>query len=213
MAATPTFDNIPEDKRTRILDASLQEFAAHGFAGASLNRLARQCGIAKGSLFQYFSNKQGLFQCVVDHGVALFADRLRQARQDTASLPLEERLTRLLVEGVAFSRQQPHLFSLLLRIARTPQAGGAQAHAVMAATLRQLTARFLLPLLEAARQRGEVAPDIRPEAAIFLVETLAERFLAEFHADPGLDLDLARRRAGELARLMLHGLAHGAPAC
>ncbi|HBR06022.1 MAG TPA: TetR/AcrR family transcriptional regulator, partial [Desulfovibrio sp.] len=36
--ASETFANLPEDKRQRVLDAAIEEFAEHGFQGASMNR-------------------------------------------------------------------------------------------------------------------------------------------------------------------------------
>ncbi len=45
-----TFRQLPPDKRERVLDAALAEFADQGYQAASLNRLVAQAGIAKGSL-------------------------------------------------------------------------------------------------------------------------------------------------------------------
>ncbi|MCA1987383.1 MAG: TetR/AcrR family transcriptional regulator, partial [Desulfovibrio sp.] len=64
MSATETFAKIDPEKRARILEASLQEFAEYGYAQASINRVVQRCAIAKGSIFQYFSSKEGLFAYV-----------------------------------------------------------------------------------------------------------------------------------------------------
>lgn len=44
-----------------MIRAAQAEFGAHGFAGASLNTIARKAGVAKGSLFQYFEDKASLY--------------------------------------------------------------------------------------------------------------------------------------------------------
>ena len=41
-----------------ILRAALAEFAAHGFADASLNRIIEAAGISKGSLYYYFDTRR-----------------------------------------------------------------------------------------------------------------------------------------------------------
>ncbi len=54
MTARQTFLNLPETKRRRITDVAVKEFAAQGYAGASINRMIDRLQIAKGSIFQYF---------------------------------------------------------------------------------------------------------------------------------------------------------------
>ena len=50
-----------EAKRTRIVDEALRHFAAQGYHAARIEDLAAQLGVAKGSIFQYFGSKAGLF--------------------------------------------------------------------------------------------------------------------------------------------------------
>ena len=49
------------DKRERILGAAMRHFAEAGYEAARVEDLARELGIAKGSVFQHFGNKEGLF--------------------------------------------------------------------------------------------------------------------------------------------------------
>ena len=49
-----------------MLTAALTEFADQGYQAASLNRMVAQAGIAKGSLYQYFPNKEGIFAYLPD---------------------------------------------------------------------------------------------------------------------------------------------------
>jgi AcrR family transcriptional regulator len=53
-------------KRERVLRAAMQEFGEHGYSTGSLNTIAREAGIAKGSLFQYFTDKLEFFAYVCD---------------------------------------------------------------------------------------------------------------------------------------------------
>lgn len=49
-------------RREAILAAALDEFAERGFEGARLDDVARRAGIAKGTIYLYFSDKEALFQ-------------------------------------------------------------------------------------------------------------------------------------------------------
>ncbi|MBK5222908.1 MAG: TetR/AcrR family transcriptional regulator [Acidimicrobiia bacterium] len=58
---TATWERLPAARRDAIVAAAEAEFAAKGFSRGSLNVIAREAGVAKGSLFQYFDDKLGLF--------------------------------------------------------------------------------------------------------------------------------------------------------
>jgi AcrR family transcriptional regulator len=63
----PRFEKLALRKRERILEASAHEFAAHGFDGASLNRILERAEISKGAAYYYFDDKADLFATVVRH--------------------------------------------------------------------------------------------------------------------------------------------------
>jgi AcrR family transcriptional regulator len=55
----------PERTRGKILAAALEEFAAHGFAGARVDEIARRAKINKRMLYHYYADKDGLFRAVL----------------------------------------------------------------------------------------------------------------------------------------------------
>lgn len=61
-----TFYNLPEKKRNKIINLSLLEFAQHSYRTASLSRIVEKAGIVKGSMYQYFKNKKGLYLYLID---------------------------------------------------------------------------------------------------------------------------------------------------
>src|SRR4029077_16775963 len=50
------------ERRDAILSAALDEFSARGFAPARLDDVARRAGVAKGTIYLYFRDKEALFQ-------------------------------------------------------------------------------------------------------------------------------------------------------
>ncbi len=55
------FEGLPLEKRERIINAALREFASGGYGKASTNAICRDAGISKGALFLYFGSKKDLF--------------------------------------------------------------------------------------------------------------------------------------------------------
>jgi AcrR family transcriptional regulator len=54
-----------KQRHQEILAAAFEEFAANGYAATRLEDVARRGGIAKGTIYLYFKDKQGLFRAVV----------------------------------------------------------------------------------------------------------------------------------------------------
>lgn len=61
-----TFFNLDPEKRQAVVEASVKEFAEHPYEQASLSRIVENCGIAKGSMYQYFEDKLDLYLYIVD---------------------------------------------------------------------------------------------------------------------------------------------------
>ena len=56
----------PEGMRLRILEAAKQEFAAHGLAGARVDRIAAKAGANKRMLYYHVGNKEDLYLAVLE---------------------------------------------------------------------------------------------------------------------------------------------------
>ena len=57
----PRFHKLPPAQQRGILRVAFDEFAAHGFRSASLNRIIDAAGISKGSMYYYFDSKEELY--------------------------------------------------------------------------------------------------------------------------------------------------------
>jgi len=64
---TKTFFNLSEEKQLRILNACFMEFALHDYKQASITRIVKDLGIAKGSVFQYFGSKKELYHFLINY--------------------------------------------------------------------------------------------------------------------------------------------------
>lgn len=73
----------PEARRQAILKAGLAVFAAEGFAATKLDDVAEKAGVAKGTIYLHFRDKQDLFEQIVRDAVAPVIARL----ESVAELP------------------------------------------------------------------------------------------------------------------------------
>lgn len=82
-----------KDARSRILRAALEEFSEKGFHASTIDSIAERAEIAKGTVYRYFSTKEGLFNALKESTITEFVEL---ARQD---LSREEDILKI-IEGV-----------------------------------------------------------------------------------------------------------------
>ena len=57
---------LSEEKRQRILDAALRTFVRHGFYNAKVSEIAREAGVAHGTVYLYFKSKEHLLRTIFE---------------------------------------------------------------------------------------------------------------------------------------------------
>lgn len=64
-------ENLEPERQKRLFETAAEEFAAHGFDGASLNRILEKSGMSKSSLYYYFDDKADLFVTLIERSMAV----------------------------------------------------------------------------------------------------------------------------------------------
>ena len=72
------FENLSEDKKQRILEACIIEFAEKGYEKASTNTIIKQAEISKGILFHYFGNKKSMFLYIFEYCLQFFISEYKK---------------------------------------------------------------------------------------------------------------------------------------
>lgn len=62
-----SFENLPDEKKKKIIDVCIEEFAINGYEKTSTNVIVKKAGISKGILFHYFKNKKYLYLYLIDY--------------------------------------------------------------------------------------------------------------------------------------------------
>jgi AcrR family transcriptional regulator len=153
-ARPPRWRRRPEARPQQIVEAARRLFGAKGYFGATLDDVAREAGITKGTIYLYFASKEALFGEVV----RAYADEMFGAlRAEAASgRPGHARdLLRLLVTQLLRVFRRPDYQAMVRLIVgeagRFPDEVEAIYQDVLLERLRQLAALF-----EAAMDRGEM---------------------------------------------------------
>ena len=105
-----------EEKRLRILDAAVVEIAQHGYFQTTIAMIACRAGVADGTIYLYFKNKQELLYSVFERAMSVFISegRAQLTRRQGAEARLR-RLMELHLESVGRDRDLAVIFQVELR--------------------------------------------------------------------------------------------------
>ena len=112
----PRTQHARDEKRDRILVGAIRAFAAKGFHQTRVSDVAKAAGVADGTIYLYFDNKEALLAAIFDAAMARF---LRRGETILSSIdnPLEqlEILIRLHFEALGEDRELAVVFQIDLR--------------------------------------------------------------------------------------------------
>jgi AcrR family transcriptional regulator len=143
------------ERRQAILDAALEEFATSGFAATRLDDVARRAGVAKGTIYLYFQDKEALFQELVRTMLSPVVGTIAAA--DMADVPartIAETIADLFVHQIFGTRRKDVIRLIITEGWRFPKLADFYYHEVI-----ERVTGALRPLLSRAVARGELKSD------------------------------------------------------
>jgi len=185
---TEVFRRLKKEKREHIFGAAVEEFADQGYKNASMNTLARAAGVSKGSIFQYFRNKESLFDFVLSAATDKVKHYLRAVRDDSAGQDFFSRIKNLLHAGFRFIRKHPHLARIYFHVL---QSGDAPYGTKKLMALHRKAQGFLEDIVREGIERCELRADIDIKKTVYLLNTISNSLLRSYYIKflaPGSDL-------------------------
>lgn len=111
---TQTFFNLTDEKRIRIINAALEEFASYSFDQASIARIIKNAGIPRGSFYQYFENLKDLYKFIInlagEQKITYLKENVPQIEGD--GFDFFQTLRALCLAGLQFAEENPKLLAV-----------------------------------------------------------------------------------------------------
>jgi AcrR family transcriptional regulator len=140
------------ERRAAIVEAGLEEFVARGFAATRLDDVAKRAGVAKGTIYLHFKDKEALFEELVRTAIVPLINRLTAPPSPTGSI-------RDALEGFAKTFVQEVTTTRRGDIIRLIVAEGPRFPAIADFYYREVVSRGLAgmrALIEIGIARGEI---------------------------------------------------------
>lgn len=159
-----TFFNLPEEKRQMLIDIAVDEFASHPYGVASISKIVERAGIAKGSIYQYFVDKEDFYlylvEVAIERQMALLTEFVGGAEGDLFA-QLRWQMSATLRVGLA----APQLMRLLRRAVESdpPLRQGVDR------IIGSASDSHFLRMIEYGVARGEIDPGLDADLAAYVI--------------------------------------------
>jgi AcrR family transcriptional regulator len=140
------------ERRAAIVEAAMQEFIARGFAATRLDDIAERAGVAKGTIYLHFKDKESMFEELIRTAIVPLVGRLAGPPPASGSI-------RDMIESVALNFIQEIVSTPRADIVRLIIAEGPRFPAIADFYYREVISRGLAgmrALIELAIARGEI---------------------------------------------------------
>ena len=213
-----TFFNLPDKKRQKITDLAIAEFANNDYKNASITKIVKQAKIAKGSFYQYFEDKKELYLYLVDLASKEKLAFLQQAKPPEPNMKFFPYLRWLFGVGTQFDLTHPQLSQIVYRTVY----GDVPFRDEVLAMTQASSNEYIKQLVQNGIKQGDVASDINPDMAVFVINTLGEglrhyipsqlgldtKQIAQKGVDKNIDLKAIDRIFDDLFHFLEHGLGN-----
>jgi len=173
-----TFDKTTEDRRQKVLEAAIDEFAAKGYSATSINDIASNAHISIGSMYSYFASKEDLFLTIVNNAYFVMEKILNDIA--VSSTDVFECVEKMLFASRKFALEYPQLNQIYLDI--TTQAL-SQMSVRLSSKLEMITPQLLSNIIKQAKTEGKVSSDIDERVASFVIDNIYMMYQFSFSSD------------------------------
>jgi AcrR family transcriptional regulator len=173
------FENLSEDKKQRILEACILEFADKGYEKASTNAIIKDAKVSKGILFHYFGNKKSLFLYIVEYCLQFLITEYRKYPLQQSG-DIFDRILELGMIKLKITHANPDISKLLVQaFMNTPEGIRSEIQD----KYKQLSNEFMPSIFEdinSSKFRNGVSPKKALEIVMLFLEALQEKYTKEY---------------------------------
>jgi TetR/AcrR family transcriptional regulator, fatty acid metabolism regulator protein len=184
---------VQEYRIASIQDATMRVIARKGMAAATMQEIAEEAGVAKGTIYLYFRDRDELVERTFETAMEKLFARADEALD--RDIPFEEKLRAVMSAQLEFFSQNREFFRLYLSL-RMPEGTPAQQRRQQRACHPRYRQRIdkLSAVLKQAIERGELREIDPDRLALFIIEgstaVILERLTEKVSPAEDADLDL-----------------------
>lgn len=164
-----TFFNLPDLKRDLIITASIDEFSTANYNAASINQICKKANIAKGSFYQYFTDKLDLYVYIMTLAIEEKIKFFSTVLDEFHTLTLLEQIRLLFIKGIEFAKVYPQYAALGEQFSKENDESAKSS--VIKEGDRQSESLFI-EMIHKAKSKGEIDNKVDSLALSMILQSL-----------------------------------------
>jgi len=158
-----------EEKQIDIMKAAIRVFSEHGFDGAKMEYIAKEAGIGKGTIYEYFESKDRLFEEILIFSVDQFSLGLKVSMDKGKTI--EEKILNCSRFYADFLSNHMEFVHIAMQVKMLSKEIRIHHMAVQAVVLG-----YYKEMVKVAKEKGEFRPDLDEELGMYCIIGALEQF-------------------------------------
>ena len=197
-----TFFNLNKDKQERIMDAILTEMSIHTFEHININNIIRDAHIPRGSFYQYFENKDDMFnyfyQYIAEKKFAYWGNLLNFEDD----MPFLKRFYLIYEKGLHFMKDYPKLVLVGKKILSSEYLTQSKHYQESMSIAVDLYAKYIA----IDQQKGRIRKDIDPKFLSTVMLDMLNRLTINDYINDNISEENIKKHVNQIIDIFEKGI-------
>ena len=203
-----TFFNLPQEKYDHIMQAAIAAFSQRGYHDTSITCIVTRAGIAKGSFYQYFEDKDDLYLHILNMIAKRKLEVFRREFAGSQHLTLTEYMRKVAHLQLVEFQEVPELTKIGLELARNMHEPIAKK---FVENMKGVAHGVYVDFIEAEKKQGRLDPNVDSELLNYMLTGIATYITAwiENRSDDEITAELIDKVYDSIEYILTHGIYGG----
>lgn len=171
-----TFINLSQEKQEKIIMEAIKEFAYKGFGNGNIGQIAKNAGIAKGSMYQYFYGKRELYLFCLQKAYKISLNSTRLGNYD--KIPIYDYIVDSFKTSWPFIHEHYEIYLFLQNAIVDGSTFKINNNEIMDLLIKA-GEEFMIDLIEKNKKSGFIRSDIDTKTIMFYLEAVSIKLKQE----------------------------------
>jgi AcrR family transcriptional regulator len=197
-----TFYNLPDNKKNRIIEAITDELSIHTYEHINIQNIIKQANIARGSFYQYFDDKDDMFDFFLNHIKLLKFEFWGPLFSLETDITFIERFRQIYIKGISFEKAYPKLVKVAKNVVNSD---ALKQRPIYQEGLKQAQMMFESYIIK-DQKNGLIREDIDPKLLSTILNEMMNKITLEELSKTTANLNTVEQRASELIEIIMKGI-------
>ena len=170
------FESIRSEKIKLITETALRLFAQHGYESTSVSMIAKEAGISKGLMYNYFESKNALLKLVMEEGTKGFLEVLNIQNEKVIS---RDEIIAFIDHNIEALKDNPEYYRLYFSLTMQPK-----VFALMKDDFMPLFEKLFMIITAYFSQKGEKNPYVKSRYLLAVFDGIGAHYLLDVENFP-----------------------------